>query len=301
MIDYPQHPEIMDRIAVVLVRPMGDGNVGQVARAMRNFGMSRLIIVQPQYVETELCRRMAVSAYQLVRDAEYQDDLATALKDFHYVVGASRRLGKFRQRFCSSRALPDWLLPRLADGQTGALVFGNEPSGLNKQEMDLCNELVEIITDPAHRSLNLAQAVLLLAYELFTRACEAPLDVNKHVPAPHDKIRRFYEHMRRVYLEVGFIDKDNPERNMRQLRRLFSRAAPNELEVRILHGLLSDTEWYLKHVAEVGKRDGYREMAGDGESGTGTSGESTADRSASEQAEQVEDLHEAVDPQQDED
>ena len=260
------HPPVMDQIAVVLVRPAGDGNVGQVARAMRNFGISRLILVQPLYEETEHCRRMAVSAYDIVQEAEVYDDLATALANFHFVVGASRRLGKFRHRFCSSRALPEWLLPQLTGGQTAALVFGNESSGLSKPEMDLCNQLVEIISDPAHQSLNLAQAVIVLAYELFSHAVESPLEVTTHEPADHEKMGRLYDHMRRVYLEVGFIDRENPERNMRQLRRLFSRIAPSELEVRIFHGILSDTEWYLKHVAETGKRDGYREMVGDGES-----------------------------------
>ncbi len=291
----------MDQISVVLVRPAGDGNVGQVARAMRNFGMSHLIIVQPLYVETELCRRMAVSAYRIVQQAEMQDDLRTALKDFQYVIGASRRIGKFRQRFCSSRALPGWLLPRLTGGQRAALVFGNEADGLSKTEMDLCNELVEVITDPSHRSLNLAQSVLILAYELFSQAADSPFEIDKHQPADHDKMRRMYDQMQDIYSEVGFIDRDNPGRNMRQLRRLFSRAAPTETEVRIMRGILSDTEWYFKRLVKTGIRNGNRKMAGDGESGTGTSGQGTAHRSVPVATDEVGDLYETTDAEREED
>jgi TrmH family RNA methyltransferase len=260
-----QHPTVMDQIAVVLVRPAGDGNVGQCARAMKNFGMSRMILVDPRYQETDLCKMMAIGAYEIVEGAPRFDDLETALAGFHHVVGTTRRIGKFRKRFCSSKALPAWLLPRLTGGQQTALVFGNEVNGLDNPELDLCNQLVEIVTDPAHRSLNLAQAVVILAYELFSAAAAAPLAIDKHTPAPHGQMQRLYEHLRRFFLEVGFIDKQNPERNMRQLRRIYARAAPSEQELRVLRGMLQDAEWYINHVAKTGVRDGYREMAGDGE------------------------------------
>ncbi|NLH49344.1 MAG: RNA methyltransferase [Myxococcales bacterium] len=261
-----QHPPIMERIAVVLVRPGGDANVGQTARAMKNFGLRRLLLVNPQYTETELCKQYATSAYDIVERAERFDDLEQALAGFHYVIGTTRRIGKFRERFCTSRALADWLLPQLAGDRRAAIVFGNETSGLSKPELDLCNQLVEIATDPGHRSLNLAQAVVILAYELFSRAADVSPQIDKHHPASHDQLQRLYEHMRRIYLEVGFIDRHNPERNMRVLRRLYSRAAPSLREARILHGILADTEWYINHVCKTGERDGYREMAGDGES-----------------------------------
>jgi tRNA/rRNA methyltransferase len=261
------HPPLMDQIAVVLVRPMGDGNVGQAARAMKNFGLSRLLLVNPQYVETDLLKMMAIGAYDIIERAEVFDSLEAALAGFQFVVGTTRRIGKFRPRFCTSRALPGWLLPQLTGGQRAALVFGNEVNGLDKPELDLCNQLAEVVTDPAHRSLNLAQAVVLIAYELFSAAAQAPAAIDKHTPASHEQMQRLYDHMRRFYLEVGFIDKQNPERNMRQLRRIFARAAPSERELRVLRGIMQDTEWYINHVAKTGKRDGYREVAGDGESG----------------------------------
>jgi TrmH family RNA methyltransferase len=261
------HPPILDQFAVVLVRPMGDGNVGQVARAMKNFGLSRLILVDPRYTETDLCKMMAIGAYEIVQQAERAPSLAKALAPFQFAVGFSRRVGKFRQRFCSSRALPGWLLPQMTGGAQAALVFGNEVNGLSQAELDACNQLVEVITDPAHRSLNLAQAVVLIAYELFSHAACAPLAVTRHEPASYERMERLYAHMRRLYLEVGFVDRQNPARILRQLRRLYSRAAPTEQEARILHGVLQDTEWYLEHVKKTGKRDGYREVAGDGEPG----------------------------------
>jgi TrmH family RNA methyltransferase len=299
--DTPKHPPILDQIAVVLVRPMGDGNVGQIARAIRNFGMSRLLIVDPQFKETEHLRQMAVGAYQLIKDAEIHPTLADALKDFHYVVGTSRRLGKFRKRFSSSRALPGWLLPKLTGGHTAALVFGNEAHGLSKAEMDQCNEIVEVITDPGYRSLNLAQAVLILGYELFSHAAEAPLAITKHEPANYADMRRLYDHMREIYFEIGFLDLENPERNMRHLRRIFSRAAPSEQEVRVLQGILSDTMWYIKHVEETGKRDGYREMVGDSDTGNRTQRQNSADRPEPESAEQVGDADPAADTRRSED
>jgi tRNA/rRNA methyltransferase len=271
-----RHPPIMDQFAVVLVRPEGDGNVGQAARAMKNFGIRRLILVNPLYRETDLIKMMSPGAYDIVEDAQRFDDLRQALAGYHFAIGTTRRVGKFRPRFCSSRALPGWLLPQMTGGAQAALVFGNEAHGMDASELDLCNQVVEIITDPAHRSLNLAQAVLVLTYELFSHAVEAPLAPTKHTPAPHDQMQRLYDHMRRLYSEVGFIDRQNPERNMRHLRQVYSRAAPTLRECRILHGIMQDTEWYLNHVAQTGKRDGDREMAGDGEPGDLPSGEDPA-------------------------
>ena len=261
-----KHPPVMDQITVVLVRPQGDGNVGQVARAMKNFGANRLKLVQPCEVDTEFCRQMASKSYEIVERAERHDTLQGALAGSQYVVGATRRIGKNRPRTLASRELPDWLLPKLTGGQQAAIVFGNEVSGLDNQELDLCHDLVEIETDPAHHSLNLAQAVLLLLYELFSQALEERPESIKHQPAKHSIMERLFAHMRRMYLEVGFLNPENPEAVMRALRRLYGRAAPNDREVRILRGILNDTEWYLNHVAEKGERDGYSEVARNSES-----------------------------------
>jgi len=262
-----QQPTLMSQFSVVLVRSEGDGNVGQAARAMRNFGLREMILVQPQFVETELCKCMAAGSYHLVRDAKRIDNLQEALADFHFVIGFSRRLGKFRKRFATSRALPGWLLPQMTGGQRTALVFGNEVSGLDKSELDLCNQLVEIVADSNCGSLNLAQAVLVILYELYSHVQETSLQVTEREPASHDIMQRLLNHMRRIYLEIGFFDKNNPARTMRQLRRLYARIAPTQGEVMFLHGILQDTEWYINHVAETGVRDGYREVVGNGESG----------------------------------
>ena len=261
-----RHPEVLDHIAVVLVHPQGDGNVGQVARAMKNFGLTRLVLVNACPLDTDLCRQMATNSYDVIERAQHFSDLQSALGPFHFAIGTSRRLGKSRPRFCTSRALPEWLLPKLTGHQNAALIFGNEVSGLDNSELDRCDQMVEIVTDPAHRSLNLAQAVVVVAYELFCRATEVPGHEDFHMPATRASLDRMYAQMRRIYFEIGFIDRVNPERIMRRLRRLYGRAAITEQEVRILRGILQDTEWYFNHLTKVGKRDGYREMAGDGES-----------------------------------
>ena len=260
------HPTVLDQIAVVLVRPAGDGNVGQAARAMKNFGLSRMLLVQPCNVDTDFCRQMAPNAYEIVRQAEHHATLADALAGFEFVVGTSRRTGKFRPRFCTSKSLPEWLLPRVGEGKTAALVFGNEADGLSNEELDLCARVVEVETDPAHRSLNLAQAVCVITYELFAAAIQTPTAMTPRRPASHGIMERMFQHMRRMYLEVGFLSPQNPEAIMRTLRRIYLRAEPDEREVRILRGILQDTEWYLDHVAKTGVRDGYREVARDSES-----------------------------------
>jgi TrmH family RNA methyltransferase len=273
----PRHPAALDPIAVVLVRPQGDGNVGQAARAMKNFGLSRLLLVQPCNVDTDFCRQMAPNAYEIVERAEHHTTLTEALAGFEYVVGTSRRIGKFRPRFSTARALPGWLLPRLTGDKTAALVFGNEADGLSNEELDVCARLVEVETDPAHRSLNLAQAVCLVAYELFAAAVETPGELSPHRPASHGILERMFAQMRRMYLEIGFLAPQNPDAIMRTLRRLFLRAEPDEREVRILRGIMQDTEWYLDHVAKTGVRDGYREVAGHGQPRAGTRREDPAD------------------------
>lgn len=260
-----KHPPMLDHITVVLVRPVGDGNLGQVARAMKNFGLSKLRLINPCDFDTDLCRRMATNSYEILENARIFADLKSALADLTYVVGTSRRLGKNRERFGTSAALPAWLLPKLTGDLQAALVFGNESAGLDNDELDLCQFQVEIETDPAHRSLNLAQAVLVLAYELFKAAAHVPTEIDKIRPARHEQTEQLYAQMRETYLEIGFLAPENPEHVMRALRRLYGRAQISEREVRILRGVLSDMNWYLDHVSKKGERDGYREVVGDSE------------------------------------
>ena len=149
--------------AFIFVRPRYAGNVGSAARAMKNMGFSDLRLVQPRCDPLEKeARMMAVGAAPLLKKARVFDSLTEAVGDLHYVVGTSCRIGKRRRNFSPLSELPG-ILPK--KGRVG-IVFGPEEKGLTNEEAAFCQRVVTIPSDPRFSSLNLAQAVMVVAYEL---------------------------------------------------------------------------------------------------------------------------------------
>ena len=128
------------------------------------------------------------------------------------------------------------------------MLFGCERSGLSNAEIDRCQYLVQIPSNPEYGSLNLASAVQIICYELLvaherTGRCEAGLD---YVPASADELERFYGHLEQALIELEFLDPANPRHLMRRLRRLYGRARPDDNEVNILRGMLSAAQQAVK-------------------------------------------------------
>jgi len=232
--------------AVVLVRPREEGNVGSAARAMANMGLDRLILVEPAAVIGVVGTAFAVGARPILDGARRVDSLHEALAPFRRIVGTTstrdRRLGI---PHLTPRELPAWLEQDGPDTPT-ALVFGPEVGGLTREELALASAVVSIPCSPVQPTLNLAQAVLILAYELFLgRGAETAPIAPPEPPASAAEIDGLLDHAARVLQEVGFDRDDSFGGVLRDLRRLAARAAPDSRDVRILRGICRRVEGAL--------------------------------------------------------
>lgn len=232
---------------IILVRPQEEGNVGSVARAMANMGLSRLVIVEPGPVLGGTARAFAVGAHEVLDGVRRVDSLEEALAPYRRVVGTTstrdRRIGP-NVPLLAPRQLPEVLAGDPPDTPT-ALVFGPESSGLTAEELARLSPLVSIPCSPAQPTLNLAQAVLILAHELFldrlargeSEAAVQPPDPDALVPATAAQVAGLFEHGREVLEAVGFARDDTFEATLRDLRRLAGRAALTERETTVLRGI----------------------------------------------------------------
>jgi tRNA (cytidine32/uridine32-2'-O)-methyltransferase len=231
-------------LRIVLVETTHPGNIGAAARAMKNMGLHRLVLVRPLLFPHAEATARAAGADDVLAHAQVVDSLEAALTGCRVVLGVSAR----RRGIAGPELDPRECAARVAAFGTStdiALVFGRESSGLNNDEMDHCHFLVCIPTHPAFSSLNLAAAVLIIAYEL-RMACLAgavpPVDKPRRLPATAEAMTHFYEHLEQILLATGFLNPANPRRVMRRLRRLFNRAQPDQNEVNILRGILTSVQ-----------------------------------------------------------
>lgn len=230
---------MLSNIRIVLVETSHPGNIGAVARAMKNFNFSQLSLVSPHDFPHAQATARAAGADHILCGATISSTLAEAIDDCHLVIGTSAR----------SRTIP-WpeLQPRdcaelvSKESMTGtiALVFGREHSGLTNAELERCNYLVKIPTNAEFSSLNVAAAVLVLAYELYLTCQSQPneiIEVQEFATA--GQLELFFQHFNQTMCDVEFIHPDKSRSIMRRLRRLFNRARLEKKEVDILRGILS--------------------------------------------------------------
>ena len=227
-------------IRFVLFEPTHPGNIGSVARAIKTMGFQQLYLVNPppDYICSD-SRAMASGAQDVLHGARAVASLPEALEGCGLVLGASarhRRIGcpEMDPRECARQAMEQ------AASKPVALVFGPERSGLANEELDLCSAIVYIPANPDYSSLNLSQAVQVIAYELRQQQIlERELPSRESPLAGPAAMELFYEHFERVLLASGFLNPQNPRHLMRRLRRLFNRAQVDENELNILRGILS--------------------------------------------------------------
>lgn len=229
-------------VEIVLVRPSRPANVAAACRAMKNMGLRALWIVEPpEGLDAHEARSLAYGAWDVLDGARRGSSLLEAVAASVAVVGTTGREapGAFSPRRLAAEA------DTLAGGGPLSLVFGPESSGLTRAEMDLCHALVHVPTDPAQPSLNLAQAVLLLAYEmrLASLARPAPSSGDPEGRAPAGDMEQAMIDLRAALLEVGYLDPASPDHVLTELRRLIARAGPSPREVVLLRGLARQVSW----------------------------------------------------------
>lgn len=230
-----------DRIRFVLVETTHLGNIGAVARAMKNMGLARLHLVQPrQRPDAEAIAR-ASGADDLLAAAQVHDSLAAALIGCRRVIGSSARPRAVAWPSVDPPAAATLLLDAAQHGDV-ALVLGRESSGLTNDELARCHYLAHIPTDPTFSSLNLAAAAQVFAYELRRTWLEGRAVLPAAAPrdlATAEAMEGFFVHLHQTLLDIGFADPEQSRRLSRRLRRLFQRAEPDWTELNILRGILS--------------------------------------------------------------
>lgn len=230
-------------IRIVLVGTTHPGNIGAVARAMKNMGIQDLALVSPlRFPHSEATAR-ASGAVDILKNASVTDSLAEALKDCVYVVGASARSRAINWPTLEPRECAGKLLEESQAGPVAA-VFGPEKYGLTNEHLDLCDALLTIPTNPDFSSLNLGMAVQVLTYELRAAGIDrSPSNYEPDAPlATSGDMEYFYTHLEDVLTDLKFLNPDNPRHLMRRLRRLFIRARPDQNELNILRGILTAVE-----------------------------------------------------------
>jgi tRNA/rRNA methyltransferase len=233
----------LDNLCVVLVAPSGALNIGSVARAMANFGVSELRLVAPQTDhQQDEARKMAVKATPILEQAKVFADLAGALADCHFALGTTRRLGKYRENLLHPDEAAHTILPLLGKGLV-ALVFGREDRGLKTEELDLCQRLITIPTSDRLPSMNLAQSVAVCLYEVANTHAAGFVTESGRKLASVAQLEDLFDHMQRSFRDIGYLDPQNPEHILRAFRRFLGRAALDPREVRILRGMLSQIDW----------------------------------------------------------
>lgn len=226
-------------IRIVLVGTTHPGNIGAAARAMKNMGLGDLALVAPRHFPDEEATARASGAEDLLGNAMVVDTLQDAIAGCVYVAGASARSRSLNWPCLDARDCAAKLIGESARGDV-AVVFGPEKSGLSNADLDRCDVLLTIPTDPDFSSLNLAMAVQVVAYELRAQqAVKQPVFESDEPAATREELEHFYAHLERVLTDVRFLDPDDPRLLMRRLRRLFVRAQPDRNEINILRGILA--------------------------------------------------------------
>ncbi|MGD9098296.1 MAG: RNA methyltransferase [Desulfobacterales bacterium] len=249
-----------ENVRIVLHRPRFPENIGAAARAMRNMGLRRLVVVAPENFIEARVRMMATHVAGDVVDAITRfDRLDEAVADCGYVVGTTARLGGERQSVVSPPVMAQRLIA-ISRENAVALVFGPEDRGLTNQEIRLCHALVNIPTD-AFASLNLAQAVMVMCYEVFTARTTEDGGFAPRLATRHE-LDGMYAKLRDILVRISYINPENPDYWMNRLRRFFTRLQLRAREVSMIRGMIRQVEWYARKNYEDGLKEGRRQAAG---------------------------------------
>lgn len=223
------------------------GNVGATARAMKNMGLSRLVLVAPKIWPAREGLSMAASALDILDHARVVDTVEEAIADCHLVLGTSARLRDMPVPLLDPATCASTVVDSLGHKEI-ALVFGREASGLTNAELHLCHFHVHIPVNPEYPSLNLAAAVMVLCYEIrkamlarSVPAAEGSVYWDKE-PATMADMDLYLQHLEAVLIRLDFHDPDKPRQLMRRLRRLYQRIQPDKMELNILRGILAATD-----------------------------------------------------------
>ncbi len=251
--------EQLNNIRIILINTTHPGNIGSVARAMKVMGLSQLHLVSPLRFPAAEATALASGADDLLQDAVVHESLDKALDGVGLVLGTSARLRTLSLPQMDVRAAAEQSVAESSKHPV-AILFGRERHGLTNDEIQRCHFLLNIPANPEYSSLNLAQAVQVLSYELRVAALgEAGLiqESLDYTPVDAGQMEMFFTHLEQTLLDTRFLNPAQPKMLMARLRRLYARARPDQNEINILRGILAASQkacdpGFIKPVAEAG-------------------------------------------------
>jgi tRNA/rRNA methyltransferase len=246
---------------VILVEPQLAENIGAAARAMANFGLSRLRLVSPRAAWPDAkARMMAAGADRVLDAAELYSGLPAALADCSFVLAATARAHDQAKPVVGAAEAAALMAPRIAAGENVAVLFGRERNGLENEEVALADRILTLPVNPAFASLNLAQAVVIIGYEWFKLASGGKLPFampEKSAPAPKQQLLAFFASLERELEKVEFFRPPDKRETMQiNLRNIFTRMQPTQQDIQTLHGVIMAIAEGRKGPARGGVLDG---------------------------------------------
>ncbi|AWN74123.1 tRNA (cytosine(32)/uridine(32)-2'-O)-methyltransferase TrmJ [Legionella anisa] len=246
----------LSSIRIILVATSHPGNIGSTARAMKTMGLNSLYLVKPKSFPDYKAKEMAAGADDLLERAVVTETLDEALVGCQLILGTSARPRGLSLPGLIPASCAD-LVSQQSENTQIAIVFGREHAGLTNEELLKCHYHIHIPSNPEYASLNLAQAVQIIAYELrmklLTPQAEVALRQDEYATA--DEIEQFYEHLREVFVAIQFLKASNPRRLMQRVRRLFNRVNLEKTEVNLLRGMLSQVQKSLEWASKRGRSE----------------------------------------------
>jgi len=248
---------MIENIKIVLIETSHPGNIGSAARAIKNMGLSQLVLVKPKDYPSVQATARASGADSILENAVMVETVEQAIADSTLIIGASARDRRLTWPELDPRRMADLVFEEMSQKTAKvALLFGRENNGLSNEELALCHYLVQIPANPNYSSLNLAAAVQVLCYELrqtYLRLNKLSSDVvvehKQDSPlADFEAIDRMHEHMQLVLTRLSFLSEKQPDKLVRRIKRLFNRAQMEEKEVQIIRGIMSAIEKVLNEV-----------------------------------------------------
>ena len=224
---------------IVLVEPLFSGNVGSVARVMKNFGFSELILLNPHVLD-KYARYMAVHAYHIIENAGIEFSIEDAVKGSNIIVGMTGMPGKTENKHMRMPSITPCELKEKLAGTSGivSLLFGREDHGLNNEELERCDIIVNIPTSEEYPSMNLSHAVAVVLYEL------SDISSGERYLADHSDIELLYGHIDEVLADIEYKEHKEGKTKL-MLRRILGRAELTGREVQTLRGVLRRIQWKL--------------------------------------------------------
>ena len=241
-----------DNISIVLKQPRYPENIGAAARAICNMGIGRLVLVNPINYDIAKVMKLAThAAAEVVEQIEFYEELKEALSPYSYVVGTTARIGKHRQSVKNPSKLAQSLIPISRDNNI-AIIFGPEDRGLSNEDIRFCDALVNIPTAD-FSSINLAQAVMIVCYEIFNAGCTESHNFVPRLAARHE-LEGMYDQLKDILVRISYINNENPDYWMNKLRLFFKRLHLQAREVSIIRGICRQIDWYGKKSFNDGQK-----------------------------------------------